>query len=328
MARVYANAGHFLSFVPLDQWSAYVTEQFLRGFHLTRILEPTLPSSYSIQIRSTEPLPSVPKSFQSFNVEHGQCHTDGSTFYLAIEESLIVVHPGKVMDVWIGPAEYARQSSSVMNLMTYVLEVSLRRCGLYELHGAGVLEPDSNWGALILGASGSGKSTLAALLAVDGWKYLTDDTLVLEDRGGTIEARGLRKAFALSAKTLNALGTPHVSAGLRDPISSDPSKRRVEPKFAFPDSWVSSCIPQALLFASITQNALTSIKRLPSHDAMVRLIKFNPWASYDTVTGPDHLKVLNRLINQCRAYSLQAGLDILNDPAAARRLLMPLIESR
>lgn len=331
LASVYASAGCFLSVVPLDDSSARLAENFFRGFHLTRLLEfDQLPTeaSYTIRIRSTESLPSIPSSLNSFEIEHGQCWTDGSNFYLAIEDSLIAVLPGKEMDVWIGATEHARQSASLMNLMTYVLEVSLRRCRLYELHGSGVVEPKHNWGALILGASGSGKSTLAAMLALDGWGYLTDDTLVLEDLAGTIEARGLRKSFALSEKTLAALRAPQVSAGLRDPVSSDPYKRRVEPRFAFPGMWVSSCIPQALLFASITQNSSTNIRKLRPSDAMIRLIKFNPWASYDKVTGPDHLKVLNRLTNQCRAYSFEAGQDILNDPSSAGRLLISLIESK
>ncbi|HKO96117.1 MAG TPA: hypothetical protein VJU86_03930 [Pyrinomonadaceae bacterium] len=330
LARVYANAGHFLSIVPLDEWSARLIENFLSGFHLTRVADSSVipsSSSYSIRIRFTENLPSIPPAVTSFEIEHGRCHQVGSNLYLAIEDSLIVVPQGGEMDIWVGASEHARQSASLMNLMAYCLEIALRRCGLYELHGAGVLEPSHNWGALILGASGSGKSTLASLLAVDGWNYLTDDTLLLEDLDGTIEARGLRKAFALSEKTLDAIGTPQISSGLRNQVSSDPSKRRVEPKFAFPDRWVNSCVPQALLFASITHDPVSNVKRMRSSDAMIRLIKFNPWASYDKVTGPDHLQVLNRLTNQCRAYSLQAGIDILNDPAAARRLLMPLIES-
>ncbi len=330
LASVYANAGRFLYIVPLDHVSARLAENFLSGFHLTRVSEfsetPNI-QAYSIHIRSTEAPPAIPESIKSFEIEHGRCHTDGSTFYLAIEDSLIVLPPGRVMDVWIGASHHARQSASLMNLMAYVLEIALRRCGLYEIHGAGVVEPNHNWGALVLGASGSGKSTLAAWLALDGWQYLTDDTLLLNDCGGTIEASGLRKSFALSETTLAACRAPQVSNGLRDTVSSDRSKRRVEPKFAFPGMWASSCIPQALLFASITQNPMSSVKRLKSSEAMVRLIKFNPWASYDNVTGPEHLRVLNKLANQCQSYTLEAGRDILTDPTSASRLLMPLIES-
>jgi hypothetical protein len=330
LASVYANAGRFLCVEPLDESSARLAENFLSGFHLTRLSEfsehPHL-KSYFIQIRSTEALPSIPDSLKSFEIEHGRCHTDGSSFYLSIEDSLIIVPPDRTMKVWIGTSAHARQSASLMNLMAYVLEISLRRCGLYEVHGAGVVEPNHNWGALILGASGSGKSTLAAWLALDGWQYLSDDTLLLEDSNGTIEASGLRKSFALSEKTLAACNSPQINNGLRNPVSSDTSKRRIAPHFAFPGMWVRSCIPNALLFSSITQNLSSSIRPLRKSEAMIRLIKFNPWASYDGVTGPDHLKVLNRLINQCRAYTLEAGHDILNDPTSVRRLLMPLVES-
>jgi hypothetical protein len=82
-----------------------------------------------------------------------------------------------------------------------------------------------------------------------------------------------------------------------------------------------------LLFASITQNPSSTVQRIRASDAMIRLIKFNPWASYDSVTGPEHLKVLNKLANQCQAYTLEAGRDILADPTSARRLLVPLIDS-
>jgi len=209
--------------------------------------------------------------------------------------------------------------------MSYALEASLRRCGLYQLHGAGVIEPQTDRGVLIIGESCSGKSTLATLLAARGWSYLTDDALLLNQDEDGVRARGIRKFFAASEKTLAACRSPEIESALGSAITSDPSKRRLDPSVAFPGRSKESCIPGLLLFTSITNNPKSVILSLTSGEAMARLIKFNPWASYDKATAREHLRLLSRLANQCQSFLVGAGLDILASPSCAEELLTPLL---
>jgi hypothetical protein len=269
----------------------------------------------------------VPHGLDTFEVAYGQCSTDGERYYLAVEDSLIIVEASSSLSVWVGNSSRARQPLALVNLLAYVLEISLRRSGLYQLHGAGVELPGQKSAALILGASGSGKSTLTALLASQGWSYMTDDALLLNDEGSVIRARGIRKFFAASQVTLassSLMNRPDVLGGI---MLSDPNKRRLEPAVAFPGQFVTSCTPHALFFSSISKQPNTEVLPITQAETMSRLIRSNPWASYDRITAKDHLRVLSRLSSQCRAYSFRGGLDLLGDPLLAENLFRPLLEN-
>ena len=331
LTRSYAIAGRCVLVKALDDWSARVAGAFLRDFHFQSSERAFNRSgrdvSYTIRIRSESPPPPIPGGLKDFEVAFGHCYVDGNTYYLHIEDSLVVVGPGgtELIDVWIGKSDHARGLLSLVNVMSYALDAALRRCGLYQLHGAGVAPPKDGDAALILGKSGSGKSTLASILAAGGWRYLTDDALLLAEFGEVVVARGIRKFFAASETTLKASSLSDLSHALGPPMRSDPSKRRLEPAEAFPQRFIESCTPRVLCFTAITGEAKSHVSSLRSSEAMTRLIRSNPWASYDKVTAREHLRLLNLLASQCRSFSLDAGSDILANPSCAADLLAPLL---
>jgi hypothetical protein len=344
MRCAYFIAGRRLLIDALDPWSAKLADNFLRDFHLqpdavlgdpvtgessagsqsTKAPESNGIPSYTIRIRSQVTPPNVPAGLESFEVAFGRCYVDGATCYLEIEDSLVVVGP-HTLDIWIGQSDHAKQSLSLVNVLSYALEAALRRSGLYQLHGAGVAPPNGNEAVLFLGESGSGKSTLASLLAAGGWSYLTDDALLLSQENDEVIARGIRRFFAASETTLKASSLADLSNALGPRMLTDPSKRRLEPEAAFPERFIASCKPEVLCFISITGTDQTRIAALPAREAMSRLITSNPWASYDNFTAHNHLKVLNRLVNQCRVYVFASGLDILREPARVEALVAPLL---
>ena len=325
MTYSYAIAGRSLCIQASDEWAARLIQNFLRDFHL----EPTEPvptPDYTIAISSQGSPPTVPQGLDTFEVAHGRCSTDGQHYYLALDDSLIIVDPGPSMRIWVNNTPHARQPLALINLMVYMLEISLRRSKLYQLHGAGLVPPGMNAAALILGSSGSGKSTLTALLASQGWSYMTDDALLLSEEGGVINARGIRIFFAASETTLESCALQRLTAAMGSTMLSDPNKRRLDPTVAFPDSFITSCVPRVLFFASITGEAATEVLRITQAETMSRLIRSNPWTSYDSFSARDHLRVLNRLATQCCAYSFRAGRDILAEPSLAQSLLLPLVK--
>ncbi len=326
----YAIAGRALFIEAADEWAAKVASRFFRDFYLDPIDDnPTNSFPFTIHIFSETMPPAIPEGLNQFDVAFGQCRTDGLRYYLTVEDSVIATGTGEsrnTLSVWIGNTAHARQSLSLANVMAYALELSLRRCGLYQLHGAGVVTPGRAAGALILGASGSGKSTFTALLASRGWLYLTDDALLLTKENAQIHAKGIRRFFAASQTTLASCSPQDFSSAIGAPMLSDPLKRRLEPLIAFPNQFISSCVPSALFFSSITDRERSEVIVMTRSDTMARLIRSNPWATYDSSTARGHLEVLNQLANQCRAYYLKAGRDVLNDPSCAETLLRPFME--
>src|SRR6185436_16822492 len=180
------------------------------------------------------------------------------------------------VEVWFGSQDSAREHQAVSRVTIYAMDAAMRRCGLYQLHGAGVVDPQSGGSALIIGASGSGKSTLTLQLAVSGWLYLTDDTLLISEKNGFVEARGLRKKFAVAETSLRSYDLPRLEESLGNFDADEPWKRRFRPNILFPDQLVSECIPTAILFPRVKKDlkdTQSHIKRISQMDAMTRLVK-------------------------------------------------------
>ena len=329
--KFYSIAGRFLCVEAFDDWSARVAEHIFGEFHLG------LPSSkqpaqvdQAIKIRSTGHLPVVPSGLSSFEIEGGHCYTDQQTYYLDVEGSMIVVGErdpslsAPTVEVWLGDDPRARENQAVSRVTIYAMDAAMRRCGLYQLHGAGVVDPESGGSALIIGASGSGKSTLTLQLAVSGWLYLTDDTLLISEENGTVEARGLKKKFGAAETSLRSYNLPRLEESLGNFDALEPWKRRFRPNVLFPDQLASKCVPTAIFFSRVKrdmQDTRSHLRRISQMDAMTRLVKTSPWATYDSTVSRDYLGVLALLSRQAKSYELQAGFDIYNQPDVTATLL-------
>jgi hypothetical protein len=81
------------------------------------------------------------------------------------------------------------------------------------------------------------------------------------------------------------------------------------------------------MFPVITGEARTETRPMTAPDALTRLLKMCPWASYDVAVARSHLNALARLARQCASYELLAGTDLLYDPDAAPRLFAALTRS-
>ena len=297
----YTVAGRFLFIEAIDPRLAQVVQQLFAGWQLTPISSPPREAEIQIRFFTDEPRPDIPPNLEQFDIaEGGRCYADANAYYLQFVNSLLRLRqeiPVRV-DVWFrqapesGHVELARVTS-------FAVCAALRRFGLFELHSAGVVEPVSGAGVLIIGPSGSGKSTLTFQLATAGWPYLSDDEVLLSDGEGQVEARGFRSFFAM-----RELAT----AGFRNVF---------EPMGVFSVERVSEVVPHWLLFTAISGEKKTRITELAQADTMIRLIRACPWATYDTTVAGDNLGLLSRLARQVKAFDLFAGTDLLAPDCAA-----------
>jgi len=320
----YNIAGHLLRLHTLGDWEALWVGSFLKGFHLVHTVAPVDQPSITLTVRRA-PLPIIPSGMQSFAINRGECFTDGSQYFLAVDDSLIriSVPEDRLVEVWFGLSDHARHPVALVNAFSYGLQAALRRAGVFDVHAAGAVEPISQAGALFVGASGSGKTTLTLRLTEAGWLYLSDDMVVLSETPTSLEAEGLRRLFAVADTSVVGSSSRRLSAALGPPVASDPSKRRLEPERVFPESRAVSCQPRALFFPRVAASDETTIKKIEARAAMEQLMRHCPWATYDAYTAPSYLRVLARLANQCRAYELAAGRDLLLKPERAADLLAP-----
>jgi len=128
---------------------------------------------------------------------------DGDFCYLISGDSVIRLDLGNSSGVglidagfWKSPLK-SRQDFLMLSLLWLI-----RPHGLYALHANGLAKDEV--GLLIVGNSGSGKSTTAFSLIRQGWKYLSDDVLLIRERPHGVEAVAFQKGFSFDPKLVNS----------------------------------------------------------------------------------------------------------------------------
>lgn len=297
---IYAVAGRLLFVESLDLRLRKLVVDLFAGWQLTPVSFPDKSPDIRIEFFCGESLPQIPGNLDQFEIaEGGHCYTNGGDLYLALGSSLIHLEHGAPVrvSVWFGEVPVAGDGL-LARVTSFAVCAALRRFGIFELHSAGMVHPESDRGVVIVGPSGSGKSTLALQLAMAGWPYLSDDELLLNSVGDEVEARGFRSFFAVRA----------AAAG---------SKTCFEPDAVFGSGRRLKASPGVLLFTSLNGEQKTRLDRLTQAESMTRLIRACPWATYDTSVAGANLELLSKLARQTSAYDLHAGRDLLEPGYAA-----------
>ena len=307
----YLVAGRTIAIEASDDFPQRAVSEILSGWFFT-LVPPHIASEPDAVVRihcRLDP-PAIPSDLSSFAITcGGVCSTDETTYYLTFDDAVVIFRSDSLVqvDLWIRQT-YDSSSSAFVQLFSHALSPALRRCGLFEIHSAGVIPPGSNNAILIAGASGSGKSTLTTQLANSGWGYLSDDILLLTETREEVELHAFRRFFALTDETIAAVNLP---AGTD--LSLARPKQRVIPQDHFRCDPVRQAKPGAIIFPTITGQPQSQMKPITPAETMSRLLRLCPWASYDKPTSVSHLRLLGFLANNSRGFELLAGTDVLND---------------
>jgi len=323
----YEIADRLLSVETDADWTTRLAEVFFSGLHLL----PSLGSDTAAHLRLkiiTEPPPPLPTNLERFKVPGGICHKNHQSYFLEVKGSRIDVDEkdSKQVRVWLGNTADARTRVSLITVMAYAVPAALRRVGLYDLHAAALIEPQSGTCFLFPGPSRSGKTSLSLRLAASGWHYLSDDMVVLSEGEEGVEARGLRRPFQMSDDPLAGHQLPRLNDARSVTIPNDSEKHRLDPEILFPGQFARSAQPGVLCFPVITGEPRSRLEETTKAEAMMRLIVMCPWSNYDSSAAREHLRVLSHLVRQCHTYTLHAGRDIFDEPNGASTLLTRLVK--
>ncbi len=325
--RFYEIADRLLSVETDADWATRLAEAFFSGLHLSPLLgHKTGPAHLRLKIM-TEPPPPLPTELHRFKVPGGVCYKNHQSYYLEVKGSRVAVgaKDSKQVEVWLGDSAHARTTASLITVMAYAMPAALRRVGLYDLHAAALIEPESGCCFVFPGTSRSGKTSLSLRLAASGWHYLSDDLVVISEGEKGVEARGLRRPFQTSTDSLGGFELPRLDDALGVTIPNDPEKRRLDPEILFPGQFAVSAQPDVLCFPVITGESESRLAETTKAEAMMRLIVMCPWSNYDASAAREHLRVLGHLVRQCRTYTLHAGRDIFEEQTGASALLARIV---
>ncbi|PWT94049.1 MAG: hypothetical protein C5B55_03375 [Blastocatellia bacterium] len=324
--RCYTVAGRFV-FVDSDESVlSGLLEQLFAGWLLARVESTNQRPDVLISCRCTRQPPEVPFGLDEFEIaEQARCYPVKEGFYLDLGNSLLQLSssaPVKI-EIWFRQIPET-VNASLARAVSFAVCAGLRRHGVFDVHGAGVLAPGSSSGVLIIGPSGSGKSTLTTQLVAAGWGYLSDDEILLSIEDDQVLARGFRSFFALSTDAMIATGLAELEGAAA--IQPAALKACFEPRSIFASEQAHTAAARFLFFTSVAHKAQTHLTELTKTESMIRLLRACPWATYDRDIAADNLQVLSRLAHQCRSFDLEAGSDLLV-PRCADLLFRPYIES-
>ena len=300
----YSVAGRLLFVGSRDLRLRHLIELLFNTWQLTPVSFPDRSPDIRINFTCCETTLELPRHLNQFEIaEDGHCYTSGADFYLALRDSVVHLISGTPVTVDVSVAKLPGPEDPLLATITsFAVCAALRRFGLFDLHSAGVINPSSGKGILIVGPSGSGKSTLALQLTRSRWPYLSDDLLLLSLVDGEVHARGFRKFFAVSTQ-----GDSRI-------------KTWFEPEITFESPRLAHASPDLLLFTSLNGEEKTRLSKLTQAETMMRLIKACPWATYDTSIAGANLEVLSTLARQATGFNLSAGRDLLIPGRAAELL--------
>jgi hypothetical protein len=153
----------------------------------------------------------------------------------------------------------------------------------------------------------------------NGWRYVSDDSVLLRLDNGAVEALALRKPLSIFQSEATRRPEFLSAAVLRRKGSA--GKCKLELRERFPDSFVPVAKPRVLLLCQIIAAAHSRLDLVETSAAFKQLIQQSGLNLLDAPTARPQFSVLRRLLDQCRVYTLSAGRDLYETPSTLAGLL-------
>lgn len=195
-------------------------------------------------------------------------------------------------------AENGVAAWDVFCLCTLASALLLGRMGRALVHAASIVAPDGGaW--LLTGDAHAGKSTTTVNLISAGWRFVSDDNVILfRDAEGTLAVEGWPRRF-------------HLDEGWE---TGEPLHRRgeVDPHERWPGQWLRTAPLAGLLFPRVAAQFPTQREPLAASQALGGLMRQSPWLLADRGAAPGVLSLL-RAACEHPSHALRLGLDTYRD---------------
>jgi hypothetical protein len=288
----------------------------LRGWRAVLAGWPILPYSeldLVLQLRAIDKLPAPPPQPPIY-VQSGP--SPGQAIHFAAYElendQIVLYQPGLAL-LLLSLAEAASPAVTgfvtpqalrpdwLENILVQALPPLLRRRGYYMLHGFALVR--SGRAILLVGQSHSGKTTTGLALLRAGGAFLSNDTVVLQDRPEGIYALPFPGRPGIRPYSFKLL--PWLRDKSWEYVSEEQWLLQVTD---WPGGWGEAAPVDLVYFPQIDGRGLSQRRPVSASAAVVRLLEqsVQKWDSGDTVA---HLPFWEKLGRQITSYLVQLGED-------------------
>lgn len=214
----------------------------------------------------------------------------------------------------------------------------VRRTGCTFLHANTLYPADlgPEAGVLLVGDCGSGKTSLTLSLLSAGWRYVTDDTVLLQlsepansppaGPSNAIHAYAVRRGFACTTTTVAQW--PWLAALAKQGVALNRQKVLIDPDAHYPTGFAPRCTPRVLCFPQICHTAQSQVRPLtPTQSFNALLGQPRNGLVAEPAFTPALLAHFRALVEQCASYELALGWDVFHAPAQFSALLMSVFST-
>lgn len=260
----------------------------------------------------------IPPSAQGLSsTETLRVFVEGEFTYLLSDGSIfkLDVHGGRG-EGFLTPSFMETPAKSRQDFVVLALLWLLRKQDIYGIHANGV-EIDGK-GILFIGDTGCGKSTTMLSLIRQGYRYLSDDIILIRKNSGNISAFCFQKGISFDPQLAGyfpELDHPSVLKAYNG------KKSYVELDKIYQETFLTQCVPRILIFPRITHRNKSWCEPLEKTTALVQLLKYSGGSMVDKFLVSKQIEVLKELVTASNSYILYAGRDVFMAPESFQKRL-------
>lgn len=254
--------------------------------------------------------PSVPSSsIQMSKTPFVTSSSDNKEIYLTSEDGSMICLNSNTRDAkGFIKKETLNDPIRLSSLIGMSIVEILKYHNLYFLHSAALYS--GGMGYLISGDGGCGKTTISLSLVRGGFKYVSDDSLFIQELNEEIVVCPLYTSFHIDQDLAERFPEMVRGKNLRIP---DGVKVSVDISQTFPASFIPYIRPDVVIFPSIKSNEESQLHPISRIEVYRRLLKQTVLAA-DKVVSRNHIRTLGKLVKQTVGFELLSGGDVYEDP--------------
>jgi hypothetical protein len=281
---------------------------YLNFFYAGDLRPHVKPLTYHLSIRRDPP--AVPlNAVKTLKASDMTCYRNETDSYYTLKNGSII-HFNPIIRRAEGfiKKESLTDLAGLLSLIGAPISENLKYNSLYSFHSAALLS--NGVGYLLSGDSGSGKTTSTLNLISAGYKYVSDDVVLLEEVNGEIIAHSLAKTINvdrdLAGRFPDILNKENLPADTGVKMSLDITQ-------LIPDSFIPHLRPDVIIFIKKNLDGNSRILPLSQTEVYSRLLKQTVLATNKEVSR-NQLQAYGKLVRQVRGFELLNGRDIYEHP--------------